>query len=390
MSFRKKTVRDIDVRHKRVLVRTMLNVPIEDGKVSDTMRLEAAKPTIEYLLDKGARIILVSHHSHEGQSLEPVAEAFEEILQHDVRFLPESSGPAVEKVVRALKPQDIVLLENLRFHPEEEANDTAFARELAGYADVFVEDDFTACHREHASIVGVPKYIPAVAGLNVEREVETIGSALDNPKRPLVAITGGAKVSTKIPILSFLIQKVDAVFICGAMANTFMLVWGKQLGKSLVEPDQVDTARKILADAKAEGKTVILPSDVVVATEIDPPTNVRTVWLDDISKDDVIADLGPASVDQIDEVLKTAGTIIWNGPAGIFETKEFSGGTKRLAEKIIASDAYTLVGGGDTADYVDNAGLHDRFSFVSTGGGASLELMSGKTLPGVEALQDKE
>ncbi len=390
MSFTKKTVKDIDVRHKRVLVRTMLNVPIEDGKVSDTMRLEAAKPTIEHLLNKGARIILVSHHSHEGQSLEPVAEAFEEILQHDVRFLPESTGPTVEKAVKALKPQDIILLENLRFHPEEEANDVTFAKDLASYADVFVEDDFTACHREHASIVGVTKYIPAVAGLNVEREVEAIQSVLDNPKRPLVAITGGAKVSTKIPILSFLIQKVDAVFICGAMANTFMLLWDKQLGKSLVEPDQVETARKILDDAKTQGKTVILPSDVVVAKQLDPPTGVRTVWVDDVEVDDAIADLGPASIDQIDQVLKTAGTIIWNGPAGIFETKEFSEGTERLAEKIIASDAYTLVGGGDTADYVNNAGLHDKFDFVSTGGGASLELMSGKKLPGVEALQDKE
>lgn len=390
MSFTKQTVKDIDVRHKRVLVRTMLNVPIEDGKVSDTMRLEAAKPTIEYLLDQKARIILVSHHSHEGQSLRPVAAAFEEILQHDIRFVPESTGPKVEKVVSALKPQDIVLLENLRFHPEEEANDPVFARELASYADVFVEDDFTACHREHASIVGIPKHISAVAGLNVKREVETIQTALEDPKRPLVAVTGGAKVSTKIPILSFLIQKVDAVIICGAMANTFMLLSDKQLGKSLVEPDQIETARKILSDAESQGKTVILPKDVVVAKALEPPTNVRTVGVNNIGKDDIVADLGPESIDEIDTVLKTAGTIIWNGPAGIFETKEFAKGTEQLANRIIASKAYTLVGGGDTADFVDNAGLHDKFSFVSTGGGASLELMSGKELPGVEALQDKE
>lgn len=390
MSFTKQTVTDIDVRHKRVLVRAMLNVPIEDGVVSDTMRLQAAKPTIDYLLDQGARIILISHHSHEGQSLEPVARAFEQVLRHDVRFVRESIGPTVEKVVRALKPQDIVLLENLRFHPEEEANDSSFAHELAGYADIFVDDDFTTCHREHASIVGIPKYLPSVAGLNVKREVETIQAALDNPRRPLVAVTGGAKVSTKIPILSFLIKKVDAVVICGAMANTFLLLAKKELGKSLVEPDQLETARQILDDAKTQGKTVVLPEDVVVATALDPPAGVRTVSADKVATDDIIVDLGPASIKQIDAVLKTAGTIIWNGPAGIFETKAFAKGTEQLANKILASRAYTLVGGGDTADFVDNAGLHEKFSFVSTGGGASLELMSGKKLPGVEALQDKE
>lgn len=390
MSFTKKTVKDIDVKHKRVLLRTMLNVPVNNGKVSDTMRLIAAKPTIEYLLDQGARIILISHHSHEGQSFKPVAEALEEILGHDVRFLPESTGPNVERAVKALKPLDILMLENLRFHPEEEANDADFAKQLASYADIFVEDDFTVCHREHASVVGIPQYLPAVAGLNVEREVETINTALEHPKRPLVAITGGAKVSTKIPILSFLLKKVDAVFICGAMANTFMLAWNKQIGKSLAEPDQVETARKILDDAKNQDKKIILPSDVVVATKLDPPTGVRTIWMDDVGENDIIADLGPASVGQLDEVIASAGTIIWNGPAGIFETEEFAGGTKLIAEKIINSNAYTLVGGGDTADFVDNAGLHDKFSFVSTGGGASLELMSGNTLPGVEALRDKD
>ncbi len=390
MDFTKKTVKDIDVRGKRVIVRTMLNVPIEDGKIDDTMRLQAAKPTIEYLLDQGARVVLISHHSDKDQSLEPVAAALADVLNHDVSFIPSVLSSDVERAVNALKPLDVLVLENLRFHPEEEQNDDAFARSLAAYGDIFVEDDFTACHRAHASLVGIPKYLPAVAGLGLELEVDTITKALEHPKKPLVAITGGAKVSTKIPILSFLLKKVDSVFVGGAMANTFLAALGKPVGKSLVEHDQIDLANKILEEAKAAGKTILLPVDVVVASELDPPTNVRTISVDDVGENDIIADVGPQTIGQLDELFNHEGTIIWNGPAGIFETDEFSGGTTALADKIISSGAYSLVGGGDTCDFVDNAGLHDKFNFVSTGGGASLELMSGNKLPGVEALLDKE
>lgn len=390
MSFSKKTIRDIDVKGKKVLVRTMLNAPIKDGKVSDTMRLKAAAPTISYLLEQGASLILISHHSHENQSLEPVAEALEDILNHSIKFIPSSIDAEVERAIKALKPLDIIMLENLRFHPEEEANDDEFAKTLAGYGDVFVEDDFTTCHREHASLVGIPKYVPAVAGLNVELEVTTITKALENPKQPLIAITGGAKVSTKIPILSFLLKKVDAVFVGGAMANTFLAAQGKSVGKSLVEPDQIELTKQIMEDATSQNKTLLLPKDVVVAKELDPPIDVRTISVDEINEEDIIADIGPETVEQLDEIIKPEGTVIWNGPAGIFETPEFYAGTKALADKIISSGAFSLVGGGDTCDFVDNAGLHDKFGFVSTGGGASLELMSGKKLPGVEALLDKD
>jgi len=390
MSFSKKTIRDIDVKGKRVIVRTMLNAPIKAGQVNDAMRLKAAKPTIEYLLDHGARIILISHHSHDGQSLEPVADALSKILHHDVKFIPSTIGAAAERAVKALKPLDILLLENLRFHPEEEANDIEFAKTLASYGDIFVEDDFTTCHRAHASLVGIPKYLPAVAGFGVEREVTTITNVLENPSRPLIAVTGGAKLSTKIPILSFLLAKVDAVFVGGAMANTFLAATGKSVGKSLVESDQIELSKSIIANAKKDNKKLFLPLDVVVTTSIDTPTDVRTVDINDVGNEDIIVDLGPNTIAQLDQVITDNCTIIWNGPAGIFETKEFAAGTKALADKIILSDSYSLVGGGDTCDFVNNSGLSDKFSFVSTGGGASLELMSGNSLPGVEALLDKE
>jgi phosphoglycerate kinase len=390
LSFHKKTIRDIDVKNKRVLVRTMLNVPIKDNKVTDSMRLRAAKPTIDYLLDQGASLVLISHHSDESQSFEPVADILTDVLGHAVKFVPSVLDGSVERAVKSLKPLDILLLENLRFHSEEEANDDDFAKILASYADVFVQDDFTACHRPHASFVGIPKYLPAVAGLAVEREVDTITKALENPKRPFVAVTGGAKVSTKIPILSYLLKRVDKVFVGGAMANTFLEAQGKEVGKSLVEPEQIELATQILEKAKSDDKELLLPVDVVVAKKIDPPSEVRTVDVADIGKEEIIADIGPKTVDQLNTILQSAGTVIWNGPAGIFETKEFSEGTRALADRIIKSGAYSLVGGGDTCSFVDNAGLSSKFSFVSTGGGASLELMSGHPLPGVEALLDKE
>lgn len=388
--FQKKTVRDIDVRGKQVLVRAMLNVPITDGKVGDVMRLRAAIPTLDYLLSQGAAVILISHHSTEGQTLAPVAPLLSEFLGgRPVQFVSDCIGPEATQAARDIEPGGIVVLENLRFHPEEEANDEAFAKTLASYAEVYVNDDFTTCHRKHASLVGVPKFLPAVAGLNVEKEVTTITSVLDNPKRPLVAVSGGAKISTKVPIVSFLLKKVDTLFVGGAMANTFVGALGKNVGKSLVETDQYETAKKIMTDAEAAGKKVLLPLDVVVARSVDDAEGAHTVLIDEVPEDWSIVDIGPLSVKQLEGVLKAEGSVVWNGPVGVAEKEAFSHGSRGVAQAIISSGAYSIVGGGDTADFVDGAKLQDKFGFVSTGGGASLELMSGNKLPGVEALLDK-
>ena len=387
--FTKKTVHDIDVKNKTIVLRAMLNVPIKDGKVGDKMRLKAALPTINYLISQGAKIVMISHHSHEGQSLEPVAGALSELVGRPVAFASDCIGEVALAAVKALPSGGLLMLENLRFHPEEEANDEEFARTLASYGDIYVNDDFTTCHRSHASLVGIPKFIPAVAGLEVEEEVNTITSSIDNPKRPLVAIAGGAKISTKVPIISFLLDKVDVLFVGGAMANTFLLAKGLEVGNSLVELDQVETAKQIIKSAEEKGKTLLLPIDVVVTTDVKEALNVRVMLAGDVGIDDIIADLGPMSVLQLNEFIKPEGSVIWNGPIGIAEQKEFANGTEMVAEEIISSGAFSIVGGGDTADYVDGAGLADKFGFVSTGGGASLELMSGNTLPGIAALLDK-
>ena len=388
--FTKKTVRDVEAANKTVLVRTMLNVPIKDNQVTDKTRLAAAKETVDYLLEHQAGLVLISHHSNEEQSLAPVALVLAELLGRPVKFLNDCVGPEVVAAVKNLQPGDIIMLENLRFHPEEKANNPQFAKTLAGYGQLFVEDDFTTCHREHASIVGVPQYLEAVAGLALEREVETITRILENPKRPVAAVLGGAKISTKIPILSFLIDRVDAAFVGGAMANTFLLAQGLSIGRSLVEPEQVDLAKQILAKAVRQGKQLLLPIDVVVTDDLDNPANVRTIMATDVADGDIIADVGPKTVAQLDDIIDPIGSVIWNGPVGIFETPAFATGTKAVADTIIASSAYSLVGGGDTLNYIDSAQLHDKFSFVSTGGGASMDLLSGKKLPGVEALLNKK
>ncbi len=390
MSFDKKTIRDIDLRGKTVLVRAMLNVPIENGRIDDTMRLKAALPTLKYLLEQDTAIILLSHHSREGQSLAPVAPLLSELLGKPIKFVADCAGEAAGAAAASIKPGEILMLENLRFDPGEEANDDAFARRLASYGQVYVNDDFTTCHRSHASLVGIPKYLPAVAGLALEKEVTTITDALENPKRPLVAVAGGAKISTKVPILSFLLQKVDVLFIGGAMANTFLAAGGLPIGKSLNEPDQIEAAKQIMASAASQGKTLLLPVDAVVTTDVEMATDIRTIAVQDVGEADIIADIGPASAGQLDTAIRPEGTVIWNGPVGIAEHPAFAHGTEAVAEKIISSGAYSVIGGGDTADYVNNAGLGSRFGFVSTGGGASLELMSGNKLPGIEALQGKD
>lgn len=387
--FNKETVRDVEAANKTVLVRTMLNVPIIDNQVTDTTRLTAAKETVDYLLEQQAGLVLISHHSDEKQSLAPVAPVLAELLGRPIKFLGSCIGPEVAADVESLQSGGILMLENLRFQPGEKANDPQFAKTLASYGQVFVEDDFTTCHREHASIVGIPQYLEAVAGLALEREVETITEILENPKRPVAAVLGGAKISTKIPILSFLIDRVDAVFVGGAMANTFLLAQGLDVGRSLVESEQVELAKQILSKAASQGKKFLLPIDVVVTDDPDNPANVRTIMATEVADDDIIADVGPKTVAQLNEIIDPAGSVIWNGPVGIFEKPAFAAGTKAVADAIIARAAYSLVGGGDTLNYVDGAQLHDKFSFVSTGGGASMDLLSGKKLPGVEALRDK-
>ena len=389
LMFTKKTVRDIEVRGKTVRLRTMLNVPIKDGVVGDAMRLQAGAPTIKYLLDNGAAVVLISHHSDEAQSFAPIVPVLSKILDKKIEFAHDCLGQKTEDAVKSLKPGDLLMLENLRFHPEEKNNGDAFAKKLASYGQVFVNDDFTDCHREHASMVGIPKYLPAVAGLNVEKEVTTITDALDKPKRPLVAVAAGAKISTKIPIVSFLIKKVDALFIGGAMANTFLAALGKPIGKSLSETDMIDTAKKIMREAAAAHKTLLLPIDVVVTTDLATHAGLRTVGVDEVGDQDIIADIGPKSTDQLKTIISPRGSVIWNGPVGIAEDPVFATGTAAVAKDIVDSGAFSIVGGGDTADYVDGAGLSGKFSFVSTGGGASMELMSGNKLPGVEALLDR-
>lgn len=387
--FSKKTVRDVDVSGKTILVRTMLNVPVKGDQVTDKTRLVAARETINYLLEQPAGLVLISHHSDDKQSLAPVAPVLAGLLGRPVRFVNSCIGPEVETAVKSLKPGEIMMLENLRFQPGEKANDPQFAKTLAGYGQLFVQDDFTTCHREHASIVGIPNYLEAVAGLALEHEVETITRILENPKRPVTAVLGGAKISTKIPILSFLIDRVDAVLVGGAMANTFLLAQGLNVGKSLVEPDQAELARQILSKARAQDKKFLLPVDVVITHSLDDPGGARIIAATEVADDDIIADVGPKTAAQLDGIINPAGSVIWNGPVGVFETPAFAAGTRAVADRIIASGAYSLVGGGDTLSYVDGAKLHDKFSFVSTGGGASMDLLSGKKLPGLEVLRDK-
>lgn len=398
---KKLTVRDIDVKNKLVLVRVDYNVPIKDGVVGDTLRLTASFDTINYLLSQNARVVLMSHLGRpDGKvdakyTLEPVAQKAGELLGKPVKFVSECVGQEVKKAVEALEGGQVLLLENLRFHAEEEANDADFAKQLAEWGEVYVDDAFAAVHRAHASTVGVTKYLPSVAGLLVEREVDTILGALETPDRPLVAIVGGAKVSTKLEVLNNLIPKVDVLMLGGAMANTFYLADGVEIGKSQAEPDLVSTAKELLKLAITENTEVFLPETVVVSESLEAAKNVRTVSKSKVGKNDYIVDAAPDFAEKltssVEEFLDfdNRATVIWNGPLGITEIPETAGGSRALAEAILKLRATSVIGGGDTAAFVDESGLHDKFSWVSTGGGASLELMSGKKLPGVEALKDK-
>ena len=394
--FAKRTIRDVDPSGKKVLVRVDFNVPLADGAVADDTRIRAALPTITYLLDHGAAIALCSHLGRPKgpdpkQSLRPVARRLGELLGRDVPLLPDCVGPAVRDVVAKLRPGDVVLLENVRFHPEEEKNDPAFAKELARGYDLYVNDAFGAAHRAHASTEGVAKTLAAYAGLLLEKELLALGGLVTDPKRPFLAIIGGAKVSTKIDVLRALLARVDVLAIGGGMGNTFLLATGHRIGRSLAEPDHVDEARAILDAAKTQGKRVLLPEDVLCAPSVDEAgaRGAAVKGVNAVPDDMAIVDIGPHTTEHYADEIRRAKTIFWNGPVGVFEIPVFATGTKRVAELLAASGAVTVVGGGESVQAVEELGLAGRMTHVSTGGGASLELIEGKTLPGVAAIPDR-
>ncbi|MGN6812425.1 MAG: phosphoglycerate kinase, partial [Thermomicrobiales bacterium] len=379
----------------RAIVRVDFNVPLDGDQITDDTRIRAALPTIQALRDGGAAVVLMSHLGRpKGQanpkySLAPAARRLSELLGAPVPLQPDCVGPQVEAAVRALQPGDVTLLENLRFHPEEEANDPGFARQLAALGDVYVDDAFGSAHRAHASTEGITHDLPAVAGLLMERELAALSRALDNPAHPFVTILGGAKVSDKIGVIQNLLGKVDALLIGGGMANTFLAAQGHPIGKSLNEPDKADLARELLDQAKERNVTLALPADVVVAPEMKADAPRHTVGIDDVLDDQAIFDIGPRTIAAYKDLLDGAQTVVWNGPMGVFEVAPFAAGTRAIAEAVAASDAFSIVGGGDSVAAIEEAGLADRISHVSTGGGASLEFLEGRELPGVAALDDR-
>jgi phosphoglycerate kinase len=388
----KKTVRDISVKGKRVLVRVDFNVPLENGEVADDTRIRAVLPTIRYLLDRGAAVILMSHLGRpkglvqEDLRLDPVGRRLSQLLGQEVVKVDDCVGPEVERATKSLQPGQVLLLENLRFHPEEEENDQGFARQLASLADVYVNDAFGTAHRAHASTTGVTEYLPSVAGLLMERELQMLGDALANPTRPFVAVLGGAKVSDKIGVIRNLLSKVDLLLVGGGMANTFLKAQGLEVGKSLVDNDSLGVAREMLERA---GKRLVLPVDAVVADAFAADAHAQAVSTDAVPPGWLILDIGPRTVSLFDKKLNRAGTVVWNGPMGVFEFPRFAAGTRALAESLARSQATTIVGGGDSIAALQQAGLAEKMTHVSTGGGASLEFLEGKVLPGVEALEDR-
>lgn len=389
----KQSVKDINVQGKRVLVRVDFNVPVdEQQKITDDTRIRAALPTLRYLLGEGAKLILISHFGRpKGQvnpkySLSPVAVRLSELLGQEVPLAQDCIGPEVMAQVQALKNGQAILLENVRFHAEEEKNDPEFAKQLAALADLYVNDAFGTAHRAHASTEGVAHYIPAVAGFLMEREVEVLGKALENPARPFVAIIGGAKVSDKIGVIENLLNKVDVLIIGGGMANTFLKAQGYSLGKSLVEEDKLALASELLVKAKTLGVEIALPQDVVVAKEFKAEAKHRTVAVDQIGEDEMALDIGSTSAEAFAKHIASAQTIVWNGPMGVFEMESFAQGTEKVAQAVAACSGTTIVGGGDSVAAVEKMGLAEQLTHISTGGGASLEFLEGKVLPGVAAL----
>jgi phosphoglycerate kinase len=391
----KKTVQDIEPTGKRVLVRVDFNVPIVEGKISDNTRLVASLPTLRYLTDKGAKVILCSHLGRpDGQpnpkySLKPVAAALADLLGRPAAFAGECVGPEAEAAVAKLQPGEILLLENLRFHAEEEKNDPDFSKKLASLADIYVNDAFGTAHRAHASTVGVTKFLPSAAGFLMGKELDFLGGALDNPKRPFVAILGGAKVVDKIPVIEHLLTKVDILLLGGGMAYTFLAAEGMEVGKSLLDKERIPLAKELLARAKSSNVTLTLPLDIVVTPELKEDAPRKVVDCSEIPADWMGADIGPDTVRLFTSHICKARTVVWNGPMGVFEIPPLAEGTLGIARAMADSHATTIVGGGDSAAAVQQMGLAERMTHISTGGGASLEFLEGKVLPGVAALQDK-
>ncbi len=397
MALNKKTIEDIDVKGKRVLARCDFNVPLKDGEITNDKRIVAALPTIKYLMENGAKVILCSHLGRpKGEykpefSLAPVAKKLSEYLGVEVKLAedPEVVGENAKKMAAELKEGEVMLLENGRYRKEETKNEENFSKELASLADIFVNDAFGTAHRAHCSTTGVASYLPAVCGYLIQKEIEFMGGALADPKRPLVAILGGAKVSDKIGVITNLIDKCDTIIIGGGMAYTFMKFLGHSIGDSLLEADWVEKAGEMMADAKAKGVNFLIPVDNKVGKEYDENTEAMIVNSDEIPDGWMGLDIGPESQKLFVDAIKGAGTVIWNGPMGVSEWKNFEAGTVAVANAVAESGAISIIGGGDSVAAVTKLGFADKMSHISTGGGASLEFLEGKALPGIEALQDK-
>lgn len=391
MALQKKTVRDADLNGKRVFVRCDFNVPLDGTRITDDRRIVEALPTLRHVLEQGGSLVVASHLGRPKggpdpkYSLAPVAARLTELLGKPVTLLSDCVGPIVEQACAALKPGEIVLLENVRFHSEEEANDPAFAEALAGLADVYVNDAFGTAHRAHASTEGVAHHLPAYAGFLMEKEIEYLGKAVANPQHPFVAVLGGSKVKDKIAVIEQLIGKVDTLILGGGMAFTFLHAQGHPIGKSLLDASNVEFAKDMLAK---HGDKILLPTDVVVATELSPEATTVVASVAAIGEDQIGADIGPETTAEFSRAIRSAQTVVWNGPMGVFEMTPFAAGTVGVAQALAECGGTTIVGGGDSAAAIEQFGLADRVSHVSTGGGASLEFLEGKTLPGIAALLD--
>lgn len=391
----KKTVRDIDFKNKRALVRVDFNVPMKDGKITDDFRIKSALKTIDYLMDKGAKVVLMSHLGRpKGTykpefSLKPVAEKLEELTGKKVVFF-DIESPVNDDTIKASKDFDgsILLLQNTRYDAGEEKNDPNLAKKLAAHGDIYVNDAFGTAHRAHASNVGVSEILPAVAGFLVENEIKYIKENLDNPKHPFVAILGGAKVSDKIGVIENLMNKVDKIIIGGAMANTFLKAQGYDMGKSLVEDEKIDLAKDLLKESKDKNVEILLPVDLVMTDSLDDSNLIKTVKLGEDKADLMAVDIGEESIKNFSKAIKDAKLVIWNGPMGVFENKDFAKGTFEIAKAVAESDAVSIIGGGDSSLAVKLSGYEDKVTHVSTGGGASLEMMEGKELPGIKCLEE--
>ncbi len=392
----KKSITDIDIKGKKVLMRADFNVPLDDnGNITDDIRIKAAIPTIEYILKQSGKLILMSHLGRpkgevkEKLRLTPVGKRLNELLNRPVKKLDDCIGPAVEEAVNNMKEGEIILLENLRFQKEEEKNDSEFAKKLALLGDVFVNDAFGTCHRAHASTEGITHHLESVAGFLVQKEIEYFEKVTTSDEKPFILILGGAKVSDKIPVIENMLSKVNTILIGGAMAYTFLRQTGVDIGSSRYEQDMADISKSTLEKAKSKGIEIVLPIDHIICDNIDEPKDIKTTDDTNIPEGFSGVDIGPKTIELFKNKLESAKTIVWNGPMGIFEKNEFAKGTKLIAEVIVQSNATSVIGGGDTAAAVKKFELEDKMSHISTGGGASLEYLEGKTLPGIAALSDK-